>query len=66
MKLYVSLVPLCFVMGSLSKALKIVWAKPNEFEGTCTCISLLEGDMHLPLSVISGIGYLYHSMVMLA
>ncbi len=41
--------PLCFDMGLLSKALETLWAQPKELEG----IILLEGGMHLLMSVIS-------------
>ena len=47
--------PLCFDMGLLTKALEIVWAHPTELEG----VILVEGGMHLLMSVIAGIGHLY-------
>ena len=47
--------PLCLDMGLLTKALEIVWAHPTELEG----VILVEGGMHLLMSVIAGIGNLY-------
>lgn len=48
-------VPLCFDMGLLPKALEITWSHPKELEG----VILMEGGMHLLMSVIAGIGHLY-------
>ena len=47
--------PLCFDMGLYTKASEIKWSRPKELED----IILVEGGMHLLMSVISGIGYLY-------
>ena len=47
--------PLCFDMGLYSKAAEIKWSRPKELED----IILVEGGMHLLMSVISGVGYLY-------
>ena len=50
-----SYIPVCFDMGILSKALEIVWSNPIELSG----IILIEGGMHLLMSVFSGMGFLY-------
>ncbi len=47
--------PIFFDMGLLPKALKISWAHPDELSGVIPC----EGGMHLLMSYMSGISYLY-------
>lgn len=47
--------PIVFDMGLLSKALEIVWAKKDEFEGVVP----IEGGMHFLMSCFSGIGFVY-------
>ena len=48
-------VPICFDMGLLTKAFDIFWADPSQLHN----VILMEGGMHLIMSVISGIGQLY-------
>ena len=50
-----SVVPACFDMGLLTKALEIVWSHQNELSGVIP----IEGGMHFLMSVFSGIGFLY-------
>ena len=47
--------PIVFDMGLLSKALEIVWAKPEEFAG----VYPLEGGMHFMMCLFGGIGHVY-------
>ena len=44
--------PICFDMGLMTKALEIAWDRPEEFSG----IVLMEGGMHLVMSMIAGVG----------
>lgn len=48
-------IPIFFDMGRLPKAPEITWAYPEELEGVIPC----EGGMHLLMSVLSAIGYIY-------
>lgn len=50
-----SVIPVCFDMGLLTKALEIVWANQSDLSGVIP----VEGGMHLLMSVFSGIGFLY-------
>ena len=50
-----SWIPICLDMGILSKAFEIVWSNPVGLSG----IILIEGGMHLLMSVFSRIGFLY-------
>ena len=42
-------------MGLLTKALEVTWARPDEL----ACVIPCEGGMHLLMSVLSAIGYMY-------
>ncbi len=47
--------PNLFDMGLLTKALEVVWACPRDLSG----VVLMEGGMHLLMSVFAGIGHIY-------
>ena len=47
--------PIIFDMSLLSKAMEIVWNKPEELQGVIP----LAGGMHFLMSVFAGIGHLY-------
>ena len=50
-----SVCPIVFDMGLLTKALEIVWARPDEFKG----VEPFEGGMHFMMSLFGGIGFVY-------
>ncbi|XP_053391138.1 uncharacterized protein LOC128553968 [Mercenaria mercenaria] len=50
-----SVCPVIFDMGLLTKALEIVWSRPEEFEGVVP----IEGGMHFLMSLFGGIGFIY-------
>ena len=45
----------CFDLGLLSKALEIVWSKPDELYGVIP----IEGGMHIMMSLMAAVGHIY-------